>query len=285
MECLDTETLCMHIDNELEVQRRHEVMRHLSTCQRCTDTLRSLQEHDVLLRGVPPRLQVSRTSERSCYSAEELSNYSSGLLTRAEMPAFEQHLLACDRCLEDVMGIRRMQRLLNEEALLAPPAHLVAAVQQRAAAAPQSLGMQLGTLIIQVAKDGLKFLEALLIPEDVRVAIGGRLIPAGAFRSAQSTSDRAAGVDIQQTVRDLELHVQVLYESGETVLLKVRVQKHGTPLARVRLTLTASGRTVASRPTSASGEIEFPRLTPGEYTLKIAQEHIETQIILQAAAL
>jgi anti-sigma factor RsiW len=283
MECLDIETLCMHMDHELETPTRHEVIQHLNTCQRCTEKLRSLQANHTLLRGIMPLVQPPGTPELHCYSAEELSTYASGLLTRAEIPSFEQHLLTCDRCLEEVIGIHRMRRLLKEEMLCTPPAHLVAAVQQQLASLAPSLGTQLGTMIIQIAQGGLKFLEALFIPENVQVAIGGRLLPAGAFRSAQGTADTTALVEMQQTVRDLQLHVQALYEQGETVLLRVRVQKQGAPLVRTRVTLVANGRTVASRPTSAHGEVEFPRLAPAEYTLKIAQEHLETRLVFQAA--
>lgn len=285
MECLDTETLCMHMDHELDTPTRHEVVQHLNTCQRCTEKLRSWQANHTLLRGIMPLVQPPGTPELHCYSAEELSTYASGLLTRTEIPSFEQHLLMCDQCLEEVVGIHRMRRLLKEEMLLTPPAHLVAAAQQQMAPQAPSLGNQLGTLIIQIAQGGLKFLEALFIPENVQVAIGGRLIPAGAFRSAQGTADTTALVEMQQTVHDLQLHVQALYEQGETVLLRVRVQKRGTPLVRTRVTLMANGRTVASHPTSAHGEVEFPRLAPAEYTLKIAQEHLETRLVFQTTAL
>jgi anti-sigma factor RsiW len=284
MECLNTETLNMHLDNALEAEARAAVTAHLGTCQRCTDKLRMLQMVDARLQDAWISLRSSVAAGRACQRAEVLSAYASDLLTLQEARDLEQHLHTCDVCLSEVMAIRRTLHLLKRDALLSPPASLVAVVQPASAGAPhQSVLEHLGALLIQVATDGLQFLEAALLPEHVRLTVGGHLIPAAAFRSAPGEAVAVAFLDIRQTVRDLTLHIGAWHEDGQTVLLKVQLYKQEQPLARRRVSLLDNGRVLHSSATSRSGEVTFPRLTPGEYTLRIPQEHVETRIILRSA--
>src|SRR5215813_1528768 len=282
MECLTTEVLCLHIQNELDVQTQQHVETHLRACQNCMDRLRTMQEHDAMLRSVLVRSQARQVQSQRCCSAEELSAYANGLLTPQEMARCEQHLDTCDFCLSEVMAMRHMQHLLKRAAPLTPPASVVAAARREFARAEQpSVLERLGSLIIQVATDGLKFVEAVLLPEDVRLAINGYPLPAAAFRGAPAATEAVALLDIQQTVHDLALHMQVLHEGQETVLVKIQVQKQGAPWARRQVILASAGRTLYARNTSGSGEVAFPRLVPGEYTLRLPQEHVETQLILR----
>jgi anti-sigma factor RsiW len=130
MECLDMETLCMHLDHELDARMQRDVAEHLSTCQSCRDKLGALGGHDAMHK----KALISRGSRpvqgHTCYSAEELSAYASGQLTPQETVPFERHLQGCDVCLGEVMAIRRMMSLLDREPLLAPPANLVATAKQ-----------------------------------------------------------------------------------------------------------------------------------------------------------
>jgi anti-sigma factor RsiW len=284
MECLSTEMLCMHVDHELDARSYADVTAHLSTCQRCADKLRALQEDNARLRRVfagPPALEAHH---HTCYSAEDLSAYASGVLTPQEAASIEQHLHTCDICLGEVMALHRTLRLLQRDALLAPPSRLMAAVRQEIAGAePTSVLEQLSTLIIQVATEGLRFLEAALLPGDVRLTVGGHLLPAAAFRSGQETTQAVAFLDVRQTVRELELHLGALHEARETVLIKVQLYKRGQPLARRRVSLWGHGRLLSSANTSGHGEVDFPRLSPGEYTIRIPQENVETLVILRSA--
>src|SRR5947209_17916478 len=157
------------------------------------------------------------------------------------MARCEQHLNVCDFCLGEVMAMRHMQRLLQRAASLTPPASVVAAARRGFAKAEQpSVLEKLGSLIIQVATDGLKFMEALLLPEDVRLAINGYPLPAAAFRGAPAATEAVALLDIQQAVRDLELHIQVLHEDRETVLVNIQVQKQGATWARRQVTMASA---------------------------------------------
>jgi hypothetical protein len=162
----------------------------------------------------------------------------------------------------------------------------VAVVQQSfgsAGVTEKSAVENLGALVIQVARDGLQFIEALLLPEHVRLAIGGQLVPVGAFRSAQSSAQTVALLNIQQSIRELDLSLSLLQDDNDAVLLKVRLTKQGQPLVRQRVSLASAGRLLYSSNTSASGEVEFSRLGPGAYTVRIPQEHVETQLTLRAS--
>jgi len=284
MECLDTEVLCMHLDNELDARMHAEVTEHLRTCQRCADGLRALTEHDAWLRSALPSPRTPEAHRRACYSAEELSAYASGLLTSQEETRCEQHLQTCDVCLGEVMALSSTLTLLRREPLSAPPADLVAAVQKSFGGVEQkSVVERLGAVVIQIAADGLKFVEALLMPEHVRLAIGGQRIPVGAFRSASGREAAVARLDIQQSGREFDLQLSVLQEDAGTVSLKVQLSKQGQPVVRKRVSLSAGGRMLSSSTTSAQGAVEFPRLAHGEYTVRVPQENVETQLVLRAA--
>jgi hypothetical protein len=186
--------------------------------------------------------------------------------------------------MDEVIACRKTLGLLRHGQPIAPPAHLVAAVQQQWAGATRpSLVEKLGTMILQVATEGLTFVEALLCPEHVRLAISGQLLPVGAIRSPQETTGSTALVDIQQTVRDFDIHLRLLHEAQDTVLLTVQLRSQGHPVARRRVTLVRHGTMLASHTTSPNGDVSFPRLTPGEYAVRIPQDNIETSLILRAA--
>jgi hypothetical protein len=284
MTCLTIETLCRHIDNELDAHMQASVAAHLGTCQSCRGKLRTFQEHDAMVRGYVPALKPPASKGPGCYSPEELSAYASDQLTPREADRFEQHLYRCDFCLGEVMAIRRTSALLKRGELLAPPDSLVTVAQHTFAGSEQESTVEkLGTLVIQVATDGLKFVEALLLPEDVQLTMSGHAIPAAAFRASQAETEAVALLDIRQTVRDLELHCRALHEDGEKVLLHVRVHKEGEPLVRRRVSLSRNNHTVYSKITSASGEVEFPRLVPGDYTMRIPQEKLEVGFMLRSS--
>jgi hypothetical protein len=286
MECFHIDTLRLHLDNALDVQMHHAMAVHLSICRRCADKLRTIQEDDARLRRGLANLKVPEVHGRSCYPAEALSAYVSGLLTAREAFDMEQHLHTCDGCLGEVMMLHKTRCLLQRESLLVPPRRLVTAVQQACTGAEQAQEAgweKCGTLIIQVAKEGLRFVKATLLPAHVQCTVGGHLLPAPALRSTPEASGAAALLDIQQTMRELVLHIGVWHEDGETVRLKVQLYKQGRPLARQRVSLVSHGRLLYASHTSSDGRLTFPRLPPGEYTLRIPQEHVETQVILRSA--
>jgi anti-sigma factor RsiW len=284
MNCFDIETLSRHLDHELEPQQQQEVAAHLSTCPHCAERLRTLQTQALALRSGWSGTPAYGSPGTACYRAEDLSAYATGLLNAQEDAGVEQHLATCDVCLQEVMAIRGTLQLLRREPLLAPPASLVATVQRGLAQEAPPSGMEkLGTLILQLAVDGLKFVEALLLPEHVRLAVGGQLVPVGALRSTPDSASAVTLLDIRQQVRDLDLHLRVLQEEPQTVQMNIRVARQGQPWARKRVSLFRQGRLVQSSPTSAGGEAVFSRLTPGEYTIRLLQENVETQVVLRAA--
>jgi anti-sigma factor RsiW len=285
VECPGIEVLSMYLDHELDPQMQQDLIAHLNTCPACAETLAGLQQNHTMLNSILTGPQVPRQTGRPCYSPEILSAYADGLLAPQEAPDLETHLHTCDVCMDEVMACRKTLSLLRYGKPIAPPAHLVAAVQQQWTGATRpSLVEKLGTMILQVATEGLTFVEALLCPEHVRLAISGQLLPAGALRSPQETTGATALVDIQQTVRDIDIHMRLLHEAQHTVLLQVQLRSQGKPVARRRVTLVRHETTLASHTTSPNGDVSFPRLTPGEYTVRIPQDNVETSLILRAAA-
>lgn len=285
MECLNTELLCMYLGNEMEADLQAEVTEHLRTCQRCTDAWRTLMAQDARLRSAPPSPQRPAERRQACYSGEVFSAYVQDLLTASEESRFEQHLHTCDVCLREVTVLSNTLLLMQRQPLTAPPVSLSAAVQSNFRAAGQpSVMTQLGAVVIQIATDGLKFLEALLISEEVRLAIGGQLIPARAFRSTAGGVVAAGFLEIQESVGVLDLQLSVLQEDASTVELTVQLRKQGQPLARQRVALAVDGRLLSSGTTSTQGVVEFSRLSPGEYTIRVPQENVETRLVLRAAA-
>jgi anti-sigma factor RsiW len=294
MSCVDFETLNMYLDEELDPEAQAAVEAHLHHCSNCVEQLQSLQAHHMRLLEtlqVPSTRSPARTD--TCLDPEALSAYASQQLLANEAVAIEQHLQTCAFCLSEVREMRQMMRLLHAEPLLDPPAHLIARARQEiTAASPQAqaapagaLGLErLGTLVIQVAQAGLTFINTLLQPDHVHLNLGGTFAPAGAFRSTSSETPAHAVIDVQETIGDLDLRLQVVHEAGETAALRLRLQRAGQPLGRKRVTLLHGGRPRASLTTSASGEVDFARLDPGDYTVRIPQEHVELGLNLQRAS-
>jgi hypothetical protein len=272
----------MYMDDELDASARQAVEAVLSTCQHCAERLQSLREYDTMLQN--GLLSAAPASVSSCDGGDpqQLSAYASQQLPPAERALVEQHLRTCAACLQDVLSMRRMMRLLHSEPQLTPPPSLVAQARTGwGASRRQTVVEQLGTLVVQVARNGLKFVESLGLPEEVRFAVGGQLAPAGAFRGPQDHPDAAALIDLRQIAGDLDLHMQILHEDGDTILLHIELQKQEQPIAKTRVALLSDGRTRSSSRTSDAGEVDFPRLPPGDYTVRVPQENVETQLILR----
>jgi hypothetical protein len=170
-------------------------------------------------------------------------------------------------------------RLVEQAPLLTPPSSLVAAVQQTFT---PPLLQTLGTLIIQVLRDGLKFIEARFVPEAVRIAIDEQLLPAGAFRKSAGSTEAFARLDIRQTLGALACHISAMPDEGGTVLLTVQLQKHGVPLAHRRVLLLRDDMIQHASTTSDRGVVSFRQLNPGEYTMQVREEKVETQVVLDA---
>jgi Putative zinc-finger len=224
-------------------------------------------------------------ASRACYNAEYISAYVHGHLPMQDAQELEHHLQTCDNCLSDVMAAHQMLHFLQRESREAPPEHLVAAVQRDILGRARAASVEkLGALIIQLTVKGLRFLEAALVPPHVQVAVGGYALSAGALRDLQTAEETVSLVEMQQTVRDLTLMLRVIHEDQETVALRLQLRKEGIPLVRQRVILSKADRRLYSRLTSASGEVEFQRLSHGIYTITIPQENIEAECILRPDA-
>ncbi len=163
MECVDNETLNQYIDGELDTAMQAMVEAQIQNCTYCTERLQKLQQQDQLLMQALGRQGTSQRQRCDCGKPEQLCAYVHKQLSPPEVAEVEQRLQTCAVCLGEVMGMRKMLRLQQQEALLQPPAHLVAQVKQEIAPSPS-----LGTLVIQVAQAGLKFLESLRLPDHVQ---------------------------------------------------------------------------------------------------------------------
>ena len=62
-------------NNELDSETQQHVEAHLRACQSCADRLKTMQEHDAMLRSVLVRSQSRQVRSQRCCSAEELSAY------------------------------------------------------------------------------------------------------------------------------------------------------------------------------------------------------------------
>ncbi len=106
-------------------------------------------------------------------------------------------------------------------------------------------------------------------------------MPVGAFRSAASDADAAARIDVQETIGDLDIGVQVTHETESTVEIRVQLQRAGQALPRTRVALMHEGRRQASRPTSADGKVTFSRVALGDYVIHVPQEQLELGLSLR----
>ena len=70
MECLNTEVLCLHIQNELD-SATQPLEAHIRACQSCADRLKTMQEHDAMLKVSWCARSTRQVRSQRCCSAEE----------------------------------------------------------------------------------------------------------------------------------------------------------------------------------------------------------------------
>jgi len=281
--------LSMYLDGELDHAASQTLAAHLTSCQRCGQTVRRWEAVQRAMGEAFMRRTESRSEVRdsACTRPAELSSYANGLLTEHEQEAVEDHLRRCDPCLAEVMALRHTLRRLRKDQWLSPPDPLAQRARQAIMAGEQTGGIrQLGRVVIQVAKRGLKVLDLSGASPALDLQVLLLPTPATAFRrrSEDDQSGWSQALEIQAMVGTLELTIKLLHEQDETVGGTIWVQKEGQPLSRARVTLRKAGRTVYSRRLSLDGHMNLPQLTPGEYVMSIPEEGVETMVLLQASA-
>ena len=71
--CLDMETLCLHLDDELDARAQRDVVEHLRGCQSCADRLATLREDDIRHRSALQQSLLQRHRYNSAILATFLA--------------------------------------------------------------------------------------------------------------------------------------------------------------------------------------------------------------------
>lgn len=268
--------LSQHADGELPGAEAHAVAQHLAACPDCRRRLDRMRDattagsraaHAVqsaaaarLATAAPRHADAGDDARRAtCPAPEVLSGWADPALPATERTALEHHLDACDACLADVLGARRLLARLDATPALPVPAALRARVASMwpRTAEPESA---LTRLVVRVTRAGAELLESHLVAplrDLVEVAT-----PLPAMRSGTPAA----------STRSFTLHgpdatiVASIAAAGGAVGLTLRLEADdGAPLADQRVFLRHRGRSLYSARTGADGSLRMPGIEHGVY--------------------
>lgn len=287
MACPDAQTLSMYLDGELAPTARPAIESHLGSCSECRQQVRRWETIEQALESSLNQYTKSHlmVGENSCARHTEVSGYVSGVLSPQEQQVLEEHLRQCDACLAEVMALHRTCSLLAQEQLLSPPPPIVQRVRQAIMESNPSRTIRpMARIVIEIVRSGLKLLESSRFSPTIDLQVTTLQLPAVAFRAAPKSEAQEQGIEIRETIGELEVRITLIRDDDTTVSCSLTIQKQGRPLPQARVTLRKGGRTVYSRKLSPDGQVSFHRLNAGEYCLSIPQEQAETMLILQDPA-
>jgi anti-sigma factor RsiW len=137
MTCPDFEDLSRFVDGEVETAHAESIASHVSGCEECDGLIARMRE------DVPAGGTRARENERPCGRAEDVLLYAIGQASMRERSDLESHLQACDRCVRELVHLRR-RFALSDEADRPVPATVQAAGRRALVAALGDLAAEAG---------------------------------------------------------------------------------------------------------------------------------------------
>ncbi|HJY83970.1 MAG TPA: zf-HC2 domain-containing protein [Candidatus Binatia bacterium] len=280
--CPEESLFSQFLDRELEAAEEKWIAHHLTTCPDCRARVVGMEKAAGIARTQLPGLRRRSslpTLSSPCPSPETVTAYMQGLLVTEDDLQIEQHLQACDACLQDAQEAARVSYFLSSPREAPVPAPLRA---QMAGLWENSLAkadtQSLPRLVIQMVERGLRLIESYLAPP--LLAVQEVLAPPTAFRGAAYRSgDSAAALNLRLSAEEAEIAVLATpEEDGVTVTLTL-LDTDRKALTDQRIFLRQQGRAIFSARTDHQGVVRVPRLKPGSY--EVACDEIHTPFHLE----
>ena len=116
MNCLNLSKLIAYNSGALATTEQERIDRHLDSCAKCGDKLRTYRHFKRFLKGnFPPH---KRTDHTQCYDEVELVSFLGSKFRRTERKDLFVHLRHCDSCLDNLLGIESLVTELKRENLV-----------------------------------------------------------------------------------------------------------------------------------------------------------------------
>jgi anti-sigma factor RsiW len=281
--CPEFALLSQFLDHELGPTETQQISRHVSTCHRCREQIKEIQQAEEDKRAdfftLRPHTALSASSD-DCLEPEIIAAYAQGILSSPEEQQAEAHLFTCDACLNEVNAVVRAASTVAREKLEAVPTLLaaqVAAQWQPSAIAADTLSLP--RIVIQVAERGLRLIERHLVSPLLDVQEVLTPLPA-ALRQGKSRR-HASGLRLRLRTEQAEMAVQVEKIDDGVVVKLTLVGAAQEELARRRIYFRQGKRAILSEMTNERGELFIPFLSPGSYQVSCHEIHTTFELDLR----
>jgi len=280
--CPDESLFSQFLDRELGAAEEKQISHHLATCSECRARMEGMGRAAGIARTQFPVLR-RRSSlpalSSPCPSPETVTAYMQGLLVTEDELQIEQHLQACDVCLQDAQEASRVLFFLSSPREAPVPAPLRAQMARLWEHSPAKARTQsLPRLVIQMAERGLRLIESYLAPP--LLAVQEVLAPPTAFRGAAYRSgDSSAALNLRLSAEEAEIAVLATPQKDGMAVTLTLLDAERKALADRRIFLRQQDRAIFSARTDRQGVVRVPRLEPGSY--EVACDEIHTTFHLE----
>ncbi len=275
--CLDESLFSQFLDRELEAEEERQIAHHLATCPECRARVGRMGRAAGIARTQFPVLRRRFSllaSSSPCPSLEKVTAYMQGLLATEDDLQIEQHLQACDTCLQEAKEASRVLFFLSSPQETPVPAALRAQMARLWENSPaKDYPQSLPRLVIQMAERGLQLIESYLAPPLLEVQ--EVLAPLAAYRSGDSSS----ALSLKLNAGESEIAVLAIPEEDGVAVTLTLLGPERKALADRRIFLRQQGRAIFSARTDRQGVVRVPRLEPGSY--EVACDEIHTTFHLE----
>jgi predicted anti-sigma-YlaC factor YlaD len=275
--CPDESLFSQFLDRELGAAEEKQIAHHLAMCSECRARMEGMGRAAGIVRTQLPVLRRHFSlpaSSSPCPSPETVTAYMQGLLVTEEDVQIEQHLQACDICLQDAQEASRVLFFLSSPREAPVPAPLRAQMARLWEHSPAKARTQsLPRLVIQMAERGLRLIESYLAPPLLEVQ--EVLVTPAAYRSEGSSS----ALSLRLNAGKNEIAVLAIPEETGVVVTLTLVGPERKPLVDHRVFFRQQSRAIFSAQTNQQGMLQVPRLEPGSY--EVACDEIHTTFDLE----
>ena len=201
-------------------------------------------------------------SEKQCPDEEIITCYFENLLSGTEKENVQEHLIDCDKCLEQVIFLHELENEIKEEGFIKIPQEVIKKAKELVLERPLKnlveVVISFGKDTINVLKDtGDMFTPLEKIPVKIR----------------NSKNEKEKDFILRKTFNNLEVEIKIerLNENAFDIEALTFDSKKGVPIDDVRLNLIFNKREITSYLT-ANGSASFKNLCFGKYALVIIRE-------------
>jgi hypothetical protein len=213
------------------------------------------------------KMQTSITKSGNCPDDKLLLHYTEGLLSESEKEKMEQHLLACDYCLNHIVVYEK----LKQESLLQVPETPKAWIEKVVKMLPgKSVGEDVFDIVIKFAKEAIEIIKN---PGNLIIAQGPAAVSVRGEAGVLSTdyitlSKYFPGVNT-------EIEIEQTDSSHVNIRIIATDKGSGTPVQSLRASLFDPFEETASF-VFKDGEVAFNEMKLGRYIIKFMKRGEKT---------